>query len=166
MPEQSSACVVRTATDEDGAALARLDRLTWSTASSPAPPPPADRPFFGFRLDPSDVLVAELDGAVVGWAQLGHESPLVSHAHVLELQGLGVDPRVRGRGIGRTLVAAAVGEARRRGMREIRLRVLATNPWALAVYRSCRFEQEGCFRGEFVLDGAEVDDLVLARRLV
>jgi hypothetical protein len=51
--------VIRPATADDERALRRLDLETWSSLSSPAPPPPPDRPF-----EVDGVLVAELaDGS-------------------------------------------------------------------------------------------------------
>ncbi len=58
-----------------------------------------------------------------------------------------------------------VAEADRPAARKLRLRVLATDPRAEALYCSCGFVQEGRFVGEFLLGGVAVDDLVLARTL-
>ncbi len=69
---------VRHASESDGPVLARIDLATWTPAVSPAPPP-ADAGgyrFFGDRTKPSDVLVAELDGEVVGWVKVQSASPL------------------------------------------------------------------------------------------
>lgn len=59
---------VRLASESDGPVLARIDLATWGPAVSPAPPPTAGGRylFFGDQTKPSDVLVAELDGIVVG----------------------------------------------------------------------------------------------------
>ena len=56
-----------------------------------------------------------------------------------ELDGLFVEPDLWGQGIGRTLVEAAVHEARRRGLA---LKVIA-NPRARRFYESCGFTLEG-----------------------
>ncbi len=68
-------------------------------------------------------------------------------------------------GIGRQLVEAAVAECRRRGARKVSLRVLASNPGARRLYEGCRFEVEGVLRGEFVLQGSLLDDVLMARHL-
>ena len=68
---------VRRASASDGPVLARIDLATWTPDVSPAPPP-ADAGgylFFGDRTKPSDVLVAELDGAVAGWVKVQSASP-------------------------------------------------------------------------------------------
>ena len=80
---------IRPATRDDDAALVAVDTSTWSTLSSPAPVPAAPRSYFA-HVDPADVLVAELDGRVVGYTQLHNAVPIPSHGHVLEINGLAV----------------------------------------------------------------------------
>lgn len=68
-----------------------------------------------------EVLVAEVDGRVVGW---GHVASVVSleAEPFAELRGLVVDETVRGRGIGAQLVKAAEDWGRERGMEVLRVR--------------------------------------------
>ena len=63
------------------------------------------------------------------------------------------------------LPGRAVEEARRRGCRKLRVRVLVTNAAARALYDAAGFVVEGVLREEFRIDGAFVDDLLMARRL-
>ncbi|MEJ3652841.1 GNAT family N-acetyltransferase [Actinomycetes bacterium KLBMP 9759] len=155
---------IRTADTSDDATLVAIDAVTWTDAVSPAPAPSGPWSFFE-RADPQDVLVAELDGAVAGYAAIGNTSPMPSHQHVIELRGLAVDPAAQGRGVGRLLVEAAVEEARRRGAAKISLRVLGSNPGARRLYERCGFEVEGVLRAEFLLGGTYVDDVLMARSL-
>jgi ribosomal protein S18 acetylase RimI-like enzyme len=154
---------VRTATRADDAVLAELDRLTWSPAVSPGPEPPRGRPFFSGGQRVEDVLVAEDDGGrIVGYVALHRPTPLASNRHVLHVTGLAVHPAAQRRGVARTLVDAAAHEARSRGARRLTLRVLAPNTAARALYAGCGFAEEGVLRGEFLLDGAYVDDVLMA----
>jgi ribosomal protein S18 acetylase RimI-like enzyme len=155
---------IRPATPSDDAALVAIDRASWSTAVSVGPEPGPETRFFA-HVDPGDVLVAEDDGAVAGYVQVERATPLASNAHVLEIHGLAVDPAYRRRGIARALLDAAVEHARERGARRLRLRVLAPNEGAIALYRVAGFEHEGTLRQEFLLDGRFVDDLLFARSL-
>jgi ribosomal protein S18 acetylase RimI-like enzyme len=84
---------------------------------------------------------------------------------VLVIDGLAVDPDRQGLGIARQLVDAAVAEARRRGARRVTLRVLGHNTGARRVYEHCGFVVEGVLRGEFRIDGEDVDDVLMARSL-
>ena len=81
------------------------------------------------------------------------------------VDGLAVDPDRRRLGIARQLVEAAVAEARHRGARKVTLRVLGPNTGARRVYERCGFVVEGVLRGEFRIDGHDVDDVLLARSL-
>jgi ribosomal protein S18 acetylase RimI-like enzyme len=153
---------IRRATLDDDRALTEIDRVTWAGWITPAALWSAERTFFGRGLQPSDVLVAEVNGAPVGYVQLGSPTPLRSNGHVLEVQGLAVLPSHQRRGIGRQLTLAAMDEARQRGARRVRLRVLGTNPGARQLYASLGFEVEGVLRGEFLIDGQYVDDVLMA----
>lgn len=156
---------LRTARAGDEAALAELDERTWTTAVSPAPAPPPGTPFFDEGTHPEDVLVAEHDGVVAGYVRLDDGFPIPAHDHVRVIGGLAVDPDRRRLGIARQLVDAAVAEARRRGARKVTLRVLGHNTGARRVYEGCGFVVEGVLRAEFHVDGTDVDDVLMARRL-
>ena len=162
MADYGAVLEIRGARAEDGSTLRQIDTETWSPGVTPAPPTDPDLPFFGERNDPADVLVATEDGAVVGFAMVHQPLPLPSHEHVLELDGLAVTPSRQGRGLGRRLVEAAQQEAVRRGARKLSLRVLSTNPAARRLYESCGFTVEGILRGEFLLEGDLVDDILMA----
>jgi ribosomal protein S18 acetylase RimI-like enzyme len=144
--------------------LAALDRSTWSWDVAPVPLWPADRDFFG-DTSPDDVLVAERDTTVVGYVKLRPPTQLESNRHVLQVCGLAVEAGERGRGVGKSLVMAAIEDASRRGARRLTLHVLRTNHAARTVYVSCGFSVEGVLPEEFFLDGRFVDDLLLGRSL-
>jgi GNAT superfamily N-acetyltransferase len=80
------------------------------------------------------ILVAEDGGRVEGWIQVSlpriFETPLRA-----EIAGLVVEAGARGRGVGRGLVAAAVGWARKRGCVAIRVRSNVVRERAHAFYR-------------------------------
>ncbi len=50
-----------------------------------------------------------------------------------------------------------------RGARRVTLRVLGHNHAARRLYARCGFAEEGVQRGEFHLDGQDVDDVLKAR---
>ncbi len=156
---------MRPAEQPDSPALVAIDVETWSTLVTPGPRPDGSGSFFSERTPPESVLVCEVDGVVAGYVVLRQEFPMPSHAHVLEIGGLAVGPGAQGRGAGRALVEAAVAEARSRGAVKLSLRVLGGNVGAKRLYERCGFVVEGVLVGEFVLDGAEVDDVLMARRI-
>jgi ribosomal protein S18 acetylase RimI-like enzyme len=153
---------VRPAVPADESALARIDRATWSTLSSPAPPPGPEWTFFNDRVGVKDVLVAVVDGEVAGYVRLGRPTPVEASDHVVTLNGIAVDPARQRRGVGRALLEAAAREAVARGGRRLTLRVLGPNASARALYESVGFVVEGVQREEFFLDGGYVDDVLMA----
>jgi ribosomal protein S18 acetylase RimI-like enzyme len=152
---------IRRANREDGPALSALDAAVWSPEVSPAPPAPPSREFFR-ESGPDSTLVATLDSAIAGYVKLAPVLELDSNRHVLEIRGMAVAPSMHRRGVGRRLIEAAAAEARRRGARRLTLRVLAPNRGARALYEACGFEVEGVLRGEFLLGGSYVDDVLMA----
>ena len=156
---------LRDARNADVDALVRIDADTWSPEVTPAPEGRADASRWRARIAADHAIVAEVDGVVVGSVVLGQAIPLATHAHVLEIRGLAVAPEHQGRGIARALVAAACERAERCGARKLSLRVMATNPSARRLYESCGFRVEGVLRGEFLIGGVLVDDVLMAREL-
>jgi ribosomal protein S18 acetylase RimI-like enzyme len=142
-----------------------VDRATWSRYTSPAPAPPLG-PFFNERTRPENVVVAEVEGRVVGYGKIEHPTPLPASAHVWHVTGLAVDPSSEGRGAGRALMEGLIELARERGGRRMTLRVFGPNERARRLYERLGFEVEGVLRGEFMVGDQEyVDDVVMARRL-
>ena len=164
----SDTLLTRPAVTEDGPCLYRLDHDSWSTlseVSERSAPPGPDSTLFDERHQPQDYLVAELDGEVVGYVRLVPPTPLPSNAHVRQISGLAVDRAARRRGVGATLVTAAVERARRVGARRVTLRVLGHNSAARKLYEAAGFAVQGVAPEEFYLDGRYVDDVTMGLAL-
>jgi GNAT superfamily N-acetyltransferase len=82
-----------------------------------------------------DVLVAELEGEVVGWVHVSLRQSLLVEPHAL-VAGLVVGERWQRRGVGRALMAAAEAWASRQGVALIRLRSATHREGAHEFYRS------------------------------
>jgi GNAT superfamily N-acetyltransferase len=82
-------------------------------------------------LPPGVLLVAALDGVPVG---CGGIRPYGQDEG--ELKRMYVDPTVRGKGVGRTLLAALVAHARGAGMRRLLLETGTEQPEAVGLYES------------------------------
>lgn len=154
---------IRTATSDDDAALLMIDDLTWSPTVSPVPRSERTT-YFSDSRTPGNHLVAVEGEQRLGFVQMTPATPIPASAHTMEL-GLAVHPDAQGRGVGGALIDAALAEARRRGLAKVRVRVLATNPRAQALYERHGFAVEAVLRGEFRLDGCDVDDVWLAQFL-
>jgi ribosomal protein S18 acetylase RimI-like enzyme len=160
---------VRPARPRDGAALAGLEAVSWSAESGfPSVIARAGRgngAFFNVDNPPEAFLVAELDGSVVGYIRLRPATRLPENAHVVQVQGLAVHPGARRRGIAAMLLTAAEQRLRERGTQKLSLRVLSTNVAAISLYERLGFTREGILRGEFIINGGYVDDVLMAKPL-
>ncbi|KQV07215.1 ribosomal protein S18-alanine N-acetyltransferase [Leifsonia sp. Root112D2] len=80
-----------------------------------------------------------------------------------DIQTIAVDENARRHGLGRALIGSLVGEARRRGAKEIFLEVRADNPGAQRLYAEFGFEELGVRRGYYQPDNV---DAIVMRLLV
>jgi len=158
---------IRPATADDDRASQRLEVLTMTGEVSPAPARPPDAPFFTGSRQPGDLLVAEVAGTAVGHVELEQQLWAPSHAHVRTVGGLAADPAPRG---WRERPGTARG-GHRRGPRARRAGADAAGPRpeppGEVAPRALRVRGRGrappCSAGEFVIDGRDVDDVLMAR---
>lgn len=106
-----------------------------------------------------------MEGRVVGYIRLRAPTRLPENAHVIQVQGLAVDPAARGRGIASMLLTEAERRLRERGTQKLSLRVLSTNVAAISLYERLGFIREGVLRQEFIINGRYVDDVLMAKPL-
>jgi ribosomal protein S18 acetylase RimI-like enzyme len=155
------------ATLDDDRALAVLDAQAWPPELWVVTPQDADEPFFGPRREPQDVIVATLDGAVVGYARIGRHMAIAANDHVLHLEALAVSPAARGMGVGSLVIEVTIAEAFSRGARKLGLRALSTNAPAIRLYERAGFREEGRLKDEIRLpDGSFADDVWFALPLI
>lgn len=79
-----------------------------------------------------------------------------------DIQTIAVAPHARRRGLGRILMLSLIGEARKRGAREVFLEVRADNPGAQALYRELGFEEIGVRPKYYQPDGVDAVVMRLA----
>lgn len=90
------------------------------------------------------VRIAEANGVAVGLAKLGPlKLPVEPAGPALELRQLYVRQEVRGSGVAGALMDWLIGEARRRGARELYLSVYTDNPRARRFYARYGFGEVG-----------------------
>jgi ribosomal protein S18 acetylase RimI-like enzyme len=159
--------VIRRARPADERRLAELDAVAWSAESGfpsvIAAPGPSG--FFSAEHPPQAHLVADIDGRIAGYLRIEAATRLPENAHVLVVNGFAVHPDLRRHGIGSLLLQAAGDHARAAGARKLTLRVLSSNRGAIALYAQRGFTREGVLRGEFLIEGDYVDDVLMAKFL-
>lgn len=80
--------------------------------------------------------IAEWDGAVAGFALWFYNFSTFRGRHGIHLEDLFVRPALRGRGIGRALLAGLAGRCVREGLTRLEWSVLDWNAPSIAFYRS------------------------------
>ena len=103
------------------------------------------------------IRLATENDAAAGVCQLRYRLSVWTGSEDCTLEDLFVDAGVRGSGLGRELVAAALERARERGCARIELDANDANAPALALYRSAGFESWSAAAGGH--------DLFMRRRL-
>jgi GNAT superfamily N-acetyltransferase len=170
---------VRPATARDGDAVGRVQVESWRAAYAGLLPEEAvagfdiearqrlwrewlaETPATRFGGPASELFVAELDGDVVGFANVGEAR---DEAREGELYAIYVDPSCWGRGVGRALIERAEEALRAAGFREAILWVLEGNARAERFYGSAGWTEDGRKADEF--QGAEVVELRYRKSLV
>jgi len=132
--------VIREAHPEDEAAVLRLLRLIPGNAGMT---PEEERAAAQrFRESPAmDVLVAEMEGKVVGFLALSF-MPGLTRLRAL-IGEMAVDPAYRRQGIGASLVEAAIQQATRRGATHLLVDTSRGDAAAQEFYHACGFEAGG-----------------------
>lgn len=109
-------------------------------------------------------FVAELDGAVVGWAAIAPVSTRPCYAGVVE-NSVYVASAARGSGIGSALMASLVEAARQAGVWTIQTSVFPTNAASVALHERAGFRVVGRRERIAELGGVWRDTLFLELRL-
>ncbi len=132
--------IVRVAHDDDLGRIVELLRLGAVPRGPPSNEDPTDLSPYQAALDEiargdGDVLVAELDGVVVGVCQLIVLRHLQSRGgRCAEIESVHVHPEHRGTGIGTFLLGAAIDEARVLGCSRVQLTSNTARPDAHRFY--------------------------------
>ncbi len=148
---------MRPARPEEAAAVAAMFN---ALNSMDGPPPPVAMTAEAVRRDllgaapRAALLVAELDGALVGFVTGNPVYDSVRAADAFFLNDLYVAPEARRRGAGRALVAGLAATARRRGARCLWWGVDLGDDEALRFYEALGAEDEGGFVGRILVGPA------------
>ena len=102
------------------------------------------------------IIVAELDGHVVGWASLGPWSDRPAYRETAE-SSFYVHPEHRGLGIGRKLKSAILEEARLAGLHVVLARVAEGNAASLHLNEAFGFEHVGIMKEVGIKFGRRLD---------
>ena len=162
MPTESA--YVRDATPHDLPALTAIYRHavehTTATMDTSTPTLESQAEWFRHHDEQHPVMVAELNGEVVGWASISAWSDRGGYRDTAEASAY-VTPERHGQGIGKALMKELVKRARLIGLHVLVAQVTTTNQISLNMARSIGFEDVGTMREVGYKFGKPVDVLVL-----
>jgi L-amino acid N-acyltransferase YncA len=107
----------------------------------------------GWMVGPLPVLVAEVDGRVVGFAKIGSYSERAVYAGIGE-HGVYVAGDARRLGVGRALLGALAGAGAQAGLYKLTSRIFSTNTASIALHEAAGFTIVGVQRRHGRLEGA------------
>jgi phosphinothricin acetyltransferase len=106
-----------------------IDRKKWFKAHGPRNP----------------VIVAEIDGNVIGWASLSEWSTRCAYADTVELS-LYIKEIFRNRGIGKLLMQAVLGEGKKAGLHTVISRITGGNDVSINLHHQFDFKDIGVMK--------------------
>ena len=113
----------------------------------------------------SDTFVAENQGIVQGWINIGPSRDADAHPQTAEVWALYVDPKHWAQGTGQALWAEAATRLGRLGYQEITLWVLRDNQRAIRFYQAAGFRIDKGKDQILDLGGAKLVEIRLRRQL-
>ena len=159
---------IRPATIEDAAAVAEIynqgieDRVaTYETTRRSAED---QRTWLQSIAGRYPVVVAEIDGEIIGWAGAGLYRDRECYRGIGEFS-MYVHRNWRRRGVGDLLLAGLIGEAERLGLWKLLSRIFPFNEASRALCRKHGFREVGVYEKHARLDG-EWLDVVIVERLI
>jgi len=152
---------IRLSEMKDAPQLMEMDALVWDIHTSPAPFHWKSRQQFLQHCPPGSQLVAVQGERVCGYVGFYPATGMPVNRHVYEIN-IAVHPNDRRSGVATSLMHAMKEHAREQGVHKLRLRVLSSNPGAIAFYTQCGFETEGRLVSEFYIAGKYVDDILMS----
>jgi phosphinothricin acetyltransferase len=161
---------VRDATLEDLASIVEIYNSTIPSRIVSADTEPISveqrLPWF-YEHDPArrPIRVAEEDGEIIGWLSLSDFYDARPAYNGTAEIGIYVREGHRGKGIGGRLLREAIGRAPDLGIKTLTAGTFAVNEASLELFERFGFEKWAHFPRVAELDGAEIDLVVLGRRL-
>jgi len=148
-PADMSDLVIRSGIPEDVGDLTRIynSAILNTTATFDIVPKTVEERIGWFESHSDDypLLVADLDGRAVGWAEIRPYGTRAAYRHTVE-NAVYVDERYQGRGIGAALLEALLEAAKKRNHHAVIALIVGGNEASERLHIRHGFELVGCMR--------------------
>ncbi|WP_458353229.1 arsinothricin resistance N-acetyltransferase ArsN1 family A [Peribacillus frigoritolerans] len=111
-----------------------------------------------------EVIVAELEGEIVGWASLNQYNDRSAYNGVADLS-VYISRGHRGKGIGGLLLQSIENHAKENDFNKIVLFTFPFNQSGQGLYRKQGFREVGVFKNQGIMDGEYVDVMAMEKLL-
>jgi L-amino acid N-acyltransferase YncA len=142
-------CTIRPAKIDDLPAITEIYNQailnTVATFDTEPKTPEEQRVWFNEHGKQYPVMVAEIDGVLVGWSALSAWSDRYAYSDTAEIS-VYVEERFRGKGIGRTLSQAIIQAGREAGLHTLIARIADENEASIHIAESLGFERIGVMK--------------------
>ena len=162
------AVTIRDAGEADAAAIVTIynqgiaDRI--ATLETEERTPEERKHWLAARGPRHPVLVAELDGTVVGWGSLNQFNPRKAYDFVADFS-VYVERAWRGKGVGGGLLRALIARAKQLDYHKLVLSAFPWNAAGMALYQRYGFRTVGIYKEQGLLDGEWVDTIIMEKIL-
>ncbi len=162
------ALTIRDAGEADAAAIVTIynqgiaDRI--ATLETEERTPEERKQWLAARGPRHPVLVAELDGTVVGWGSLNQFNPRKAYDFVADFS-VYVERAWRGKGVGGGLLRALIARAKQLDYHKLVLSAFPWNAAGMALYQRYGFRTVGIYKEQGLLDGEWVDTIIMEKIL-
>jgi len=114
-----------------------------------------------FGSDASTILVAEIDGSLVGYLMViaGTANRNKHSAYIV----IGISEASRGQGVGKALFTSLNEWAIENNLRRLELTVMSNNTAAIVLYEKSGFIKEGVKKDSLFVNGQYVDEYYMAK---
>ncbi|MFD0048078.1 arsinothricin resistance N-acetyltransferase ArsN1 family A [Actinomycetes bacterium NPDC127524] len=120
--------------------------------------------WFNQHIDRYQVIVAQSDSQIVGWASLNPYNNRCSYAGVADLS-VYISRSHRGKGIGSMLLSAIEEKAKESDFHKIVLFTFPFNQLGQGLYRKFGYREVGVFNKQGIMDGKFVDVMAMEKLL-
>lgn len=110
-------------------------------------------------------VATDSNDVVLGWANVSSYRLRACYAGIAEFS-IYLDREARGRGVGRQLLPALMGAARRHGYWKLVSRIFTFNAPSRALCKACGFREVGIYEKHGQLDGQWLDVVIVERLLL
>lgn len=141
--------LMRPAEPEDLAAITKIynDAIlnTVATFDTKTKTPEEQKEWLAAHDAKHPVLVAEIDGEIVGWASLSRWSDRYAYSDTAEIS-VYVDEEKRGKGVGTALMDEVLRQGRSAGLHTVLARITSGNEISIRMHEKAGFEHIGVMR--------------------